>query len=472
VGRDGPTGPGVRASSLRLAEQPAWSRAAAAGPPVVGQPEDDSGAAAPSPARPITDPEALAVIVSADGVGPVILERLLATFGGPNEVLAVARGRDGAAAVRAASRDPVGQGLSMSEAASEALAVAARRADHVLETLRTADVAPLGMDDPAFPERLRRIELPPRVLFVRGDVAALTAESVVAVVGTRRPTDGGRRTASRIGAALARAGALVVSGLAVGIDGAAHAAVVAEGRRTVAVIGGGHARLFPRAHDRLSNAIVDSGGAVVSEHGPGTTPSQGTFPRRNRIISGLADAVVVVEAAARSGALLTASWAMEQGRECFFVPGAIDAPQSAGCLAWLRDYAGVARIVAGVPQLLEDLGLVASAAFPVPPSRRVLVPPARPLRAASRAARRVELSPREDRIARSLAAGAATADELVATTGMPIAAVLAGLTALEAAGLAVGAYGRYRTAGYLAFAEVGREPSEPGDAAEPADPAA
>ena len=446
MGRDGPTGPVLRGSAHRAGESP------------------ESYA-------PLADREALAVIVSADGVGPIILERLLAACGNPNAILALARRRDGAAAVRAASRDPEGQGLAMSESAAEALAVAARRVEVVLKDLRAAGVVPLAMNDPGFPERLRRIELPPRVLFVRGEIEALSAEAAVAVVGTRRPTDSGRRTASRIGAALARAGALVVSGLAVGIDGAAHAAVVAEGRRTVAVIGGGHARLFPRSHDRLADAIVDAGGAVVSEHAPGTMPSKGTFPRRNRIISGLADAVVVVEAGATSGALLTASWAMEQGRECFFLPGAIDAPQSAGCLAWLRDYEGVAHVVAGVPQLLEDLGLMASAAFPVPAPRRLLVPPSRPVRSPSRAARRVELSPREDRIARALLDGAATADELVALTGMPIAAVLAGLTALEAAGLAEGAYGRYRVAGFLAIADPGpapRGPSAPPGAAEPA----
>jgi len=479
VGRDGPTGPARRASGHVLAE---WSGRSPCDNPGSDGPNrgggdgrDGRGDGGPDPrgsAGRLADREALAVIVSADGVGPIILERLLAAFGGPNEILAVARGRDGAAALRAASRDPGGPGLAMSESASEALAVAARRVEAILAGFRAAGVVPLGIDDPDFPERLRLIELPPRVLFVRGDVTSLGAAAAVAVVGTRRPTDGGRRTASRIGAALARAGALVVSGLAVGIDGAAHAAVVAEGRRTVAVIGGGHGRLFPRSHDRLADAIVDAGGAVISEHSPGTMPSKGTFPRRNRIISGLADAVVVVEAGATSGALLTASWAMQQGRECFFVPGLIDAPQSAGCLAWLRDYGGEARIVAGVPQLLEDLGLMASAAFPAPAPRRLLVPPSRPLRAPSPAARRVELAPREDDIARGLLAGAATADELVAMTGMPIAAVLAGLTALEAAGLAMGAYGRYRPAGFLAIADPGTGGGSTPEAAESADPAA
>jgi DNA processing protein len=419
----------------------------------------------------LADRDALAVIATADGLGPVTLERLLAAFGGPNQVLEVARGTSGVERLKAASREPGGPGNAMSDGAAEALAVAARRPGILLAEMRAAGVAALGLDDPGYPARLRQIELPPHVLFVRGNVEALETGDAVAVVGTRRPTDAGRRIAARIGAALSRAGALVVSGLAVGIDGAAHAAVVAEGGRTVAVIGGGHDRLFPRVHDRLADAIVAGGGAVISEHPPGTSPTRGTFPRRNRIISGLVDAVVVVEAGARSGALLTAAWALEQGRECFLVPGSIDAPQSTGCLAWLRDYAGAARVVAGIPQLLEDLGLAASAAFPEPRRRSALVPPSMPVRAPSTAARRVELAPHEERIARGLISGGATADELVALTGLTIPAVLAGLTALESAGLAVGGYGRYRPAGHLA-ASVELGPGRPSEPAEPAEPAA
>jgi DNA processing protein len=451
VGREGPIGPPRSADGHHgAAEQPTSLASSAT----------------------LDDRDALAVLASADGLGPVTLERLLAVLGGPQGVLEVARGPSALEALRLASRDPDGPGNAMSKAAAEALAVAARRADAVLAAMRASGVEALALDDPGYPARLRRIELPPRVLFVRGRREALEGPAVVAVVGTRRPTDGGRRTAARIGAALSRAGALVVSGLAVGIDGAAHAAVVAEGGLTVAVIGGGHDRLFPHSHDRLADAIVAGGGAVISEHAPATQPTKGTFPRRNRIISGLADAVVVVEAGARSGALLTAAWALEQGRECFLVPGSIDAPQSAGCLAWLRDYGGVVRIVAGVPQLLEDLELAAAAAFAGLVPGTAVVPPSRPVRAPTAAARRLELAPREAQIATGLAAGAATADELVAVTGLAIGAVLAGLTALEAQGLATGAYGRYRPAGFLAaayaVADVGRHQPHRGEPSEPA----
>ena len=200
--------------------------------------------------------------------------------------------------------------------------------------------------------------MPPHVLFVSGDVAALSAVHAVAVVGTRRPTEAGRLIAARIGAAIARTGAAVVSGLAVGIDGAAQAAVASEGGITVAVLGSGHGRLYPRAHANLARSIVAHGGAIVSELVPDATPTASAFPRRNRLISGLSDATIVVEAAEKSGALITAGWALEQGRECYMVPGPIGEPRSAGCLSWLREYPDEVRIVAGIPELIEDLGLL------------------------------------------------------------------------------------------------------------------
>ena len=140
------------------------------------------------------------------------------------------------------------------------------------------------LDDPGYPARLRAIEMPPHVLFVEGDLAALNADRAVAVVGTRRATEAGRRIAARIGAAIASTGASVVSGLAVGIDGAAQAAVTAVRGRTVAVLGSGHARLYPRAHAMLARSIVATGGAIVSEMSPSTDnlpPSSGDQPLQN-----------------------------------------------------------------------------------------------------------------------------------------------------------------------------------------------
>ncbi len=395
------------------------------------------------------DRAALAVLASVTGLGPVTLGRLVAVVGSPTNVLGVARAADGAAALIDATRDPDVPRTALQEGIATAIVVAAGRHDEIVRGIEQLDLRLVALADPEYPSRLRATEFPPPLLFVRGDPRALSADRVVGIVGTRRPTDAGRRTASRIASSVARAGALVVSGLAVGIDGAAHAAAVAEGRPTVAFIGGGHDRLFPRAHDRLADAIADSGGAVVSEYAPGIEPSRGTFPRRNRLISGSSDAVIVVEAPARSGALVTASWALEQGRECYAVPGSIDAPASAGCLALLRDWPDLVHVVAGIPQLLEDLGLAPEAAFEDESRRRTPVVRSTGRPASPEAA--LAAMPSQDvAVAAALLRGAAIVDEIVAVSGQPVAAVLAALTRLEAGGVAVGRYGRYVVAGALA----------------------
>lgn len=404
------------------------------------------------------DREALAVLVSVDRLGPMTLARLLGVCPSPAELLERAGQRDGQAAVDAlvAAADPVDRWIADGVAAG--LVKAARDRAAILERIAAMGLQIVVEADADYPVRLRTIELPPPVLFVQGERSALEGAHAVAVVGTRRPTEAGRRTASRIGAALARAGAVVVSGLALGIDGEAHAAVVGAGGQTVAFIGGGHARLFPLAHDRLAEAIVASGGAIVSEHAPDTEPTKGTFPRRNRLISGSADAVVVVEAGARSGALLTASWALEQGRECFLVPGSIDAPMSAGCLGFLRDWPEAARIVAGIPQLLDDLGLSAEAALPAPVDAvpRAIGRPSSSVSPVSVAAALAAVGAADEPVARAMARGAATVDELVAITGRTVPAVLASLTRLETAGLVGAAHGRYRPIGSFGAA-VGAE---------------
>jgi DNA processing protein len=385
--------------------------------------------------------DALIVLACVEGIGPVTLARLIDRLGSAREVLATAAGRHGSARLVEASRDG-GDWAAMDGPAAEALvaAVGDGRPERLLRGLERPDLRAVTLHDADYPSRLRAIDVPPHVLFLRGDAAALDQPASIAVVGTRRASEAGRRIAARIGAALSRAGAAVISGLAIGIDGAAHAAVVAEHGRTVGVLGGGHDRLYPPAHRRLAATIVSEGGAIVSELPPQIEPAAGTFPRRNRVISGLADAVVVVEAPARSGALLTAGWALAQGRGCYLVPGPLDSPQAAGCLSFLREYPNEARIVAGIPQLIEDLG-IARLVDPLDPSRH-LEPPV--------AAVILELGEGARRVAAAMVGGHTTADELVAATDLPIAAVLASITLLENRGLAVGAYGRYRPAGRLA----------------------
>jgi len=403
------------------------------------------------------DREALAVLLSVDGLGPLTLGRLVDCLGSPAAILEVAAGANGAATLMESSKPADGEWRTMPHKVADAIAAAAGDRARILDEVLRSGVQVVARGDAEYPSRLLEIDIPPPALFVRGSLRSLSVQHVVAVVGTRRPSPAGRRIASRIGAALARAGATVVSGLAIGIDGAAHAACVTEQVPTVAFIGGGHARLFPKAHDRLADAIVDGGGAVASEYAPMVEPSRGTFPQRNRLISGASQAVIVVEAGARSGALVTASWALEQGRDCFLVPGSIDAPTSAGCNGFLRDWHGLAKIVSGIPQLLDDLGLLAEAALPQRGDGRIVVGSTVRLPSA-----RAVLSGRDAAqvaVAEALVHGAVTVDELVAVTRLSVGAVLGALTRLEAARLARPIHGRYEPIGALAAADPAADPA-------------
>lgn len=388
----------------------------------------------------IGERDAWAVLASVHGLGPVTFGLMLREHGSAGRVVELATSPAGRRLIR---DGPHGGRTRLSEEMVETLGRIAADPDPVLAGLQAAGTSVLTIDDEAYPARLRAIAEPPPVLFVRGDPASLGTPRAVGIVGTRRPTEAGRRVAARIADAVARLGAVVVSGLAIGIDGAAHAAVVSAGLPTVAVLGSGHDRLFPKAHRRLAATIIESAGAIVSELPPDAGPTKGTFPRRNRLISGLAEATVVVEAAEGSGALITARWALEQGRGCFVVPGSIDAPKSAGCLAFLREFTGEARIVAGVPELIDDLEL-AEADLEADSRTRPGAP--------SRDAIMAILGRSEAVVAGALADGATTIDELADRTGLPVSSVLGTLTMLEIRGLVVSAYGRYRPAGVLAAA--------------------
>lgn len=209
-------------------------------------------------------------------------------------------------------------------------------------------------DDPDYPPLLREISDPPVALYVAGD-PTLLARAQIAIVGARHPTPGGRENARAFAQALARAGLVVTSGLALGIDGAAHQGALAAGGATVAVTGTGLDRVYPPAHRELAHAIVRTG-ALVSEFPLGTPPRAENFPVRNRLISGLALGVLVIEAAAHSGSLITARCALEQGREVFAVPGSIHSPLSRGCHALIRDGA---KLVETAEDVLEELGPLA-----------------------------------------------------------------------------------------------------------------
>ena len=202
--------------------------------------------------------------------------------------------------------------------------------------------------DTRYPELLRHIAVPPMGLWVLGPLEVQAR--AIALVGTRRPSPYGRRVAGRLAADLAAEGVVVVSGLALGIDGEAHEGAISTGR-TWAVLGSGLDRVHPASHRGLARRIIQAGGCLISEYPPETEPAPWRFPARNRIVSGLCQGTVVIEAPARSGALLTAGHALEQDREVMAVPGPVDSPGSAGPHALMRDGARPVRDAADV--LLE-----------------------------------------------------------------------------------------------------------------------
>jgi DNA processing protein len=303
-------------------------------------------------------------------------------------------------------------------------------------------MTPLDAD---FPARLRDLDPPPLMISGRGSADALRGSRAVAVVGTRRPTISGRALTTRVAIRLVECRATVISGLAVGIDGAAHAATVQNGGCTVAVIGAGHDSPGPRAHARLRAEIVESGGALISEYHPATGARKGTYPRRNRIIAALGDATIVVEAPVRSGARITAGLALELGRPVFIAPGRIGDWATAGSLALLRETP--ARPLVGLDEMVEDLGY--------------LDPPADATTTAASGAdlgmahRSTEtllqmLGPTEQTVARSLLESPAGLDALVARTGLPPAVVSSAVTLLLMRGWAQSVGPAYMVAGALA----------------------
>lgn len=285
-------------------------------------------------------------LLRAPGLGTRGRRALLERFGGIDAVFAASR--EGlAAALETATGEP---------ARRDALAAllagpdAARLAPD-LDWLAADGHHLLTWTDPDYPPLLREIADAPVALYVRGDRAALSTPQL-AIVGSRNATLVGRQNATAFARDLARAGLTITSGLALGIDAAAHRGALEAGGRTVAVAGHGLDRIYPPAHRALAQAIAQSG-AIVSEFPIGTPPLPGNFPVRNRIISGLSAGVLVVEAALKSGSLITARLAAEQGREVYALPGSIHSPLARGCHALIREGA---KLVEEAEHVLEELG--------------------------------------------------------------------------------------------------------------------
>ena len=303
------------------------------------------------PAAP-DDPElgAWLHLLHSPGVGREAARRLLARFLSPQAAIA---------APVDALRDCVD--------APTALALASPpdgHADRLAATLAWRAAAPgrrvLLLGDADYPPPLLHSADPPLLLYLQGD-AALLSTPCLAMVGSRRPTAQGRDNARRFAEALAGQGWTIVSGLAAGVDGAAHEGALAAGGRTIAVVGTGIDRVYPPSHRALAHRIAETG-LLVSEYCLGTPPLSANFPQRNRIIAGLSRGTLVVEAALRSGSLITARLASEAGRDVLAIPGSILAPQSAGCHALIRQGAA---LVDSPEQVADELGPLQPAALPV-----------------------------------------------------------------------------------------------------------
>ncbi|HVN53887.1 MAG TPA: DNA-processing protein DprA [Anaerolineaceae bacterium] len=279
------------------------------------------------------------------------------------------------------------------------------------EKIRQAQIEVVTWDDEDYPGRLKEIDQPPPLLYTRGGFQP-EDEWAVAIVGTRRITPYGRQVAEDAGAFLARNKVTVVSGLARGVDATAHDAALKAGGRTIAVLGSGVDRIYPPENGRLAERIVAQG-AVVSDYAPGTPPDAANFPPRNRIISGLSLATIVIEAGDESGALITATFAAEQGREVFAVPGNIFAPQSKGANRLIRDGA---RPLLKMEEILEALELTQVSEHQ---AARTLIP----------------ADDSEAEILKVLGAELVHIDEIRAQLDLPIEKVSATLTMMELKGM-------------------------------------
>jgi DNA processing protein len=250
------------------------------------------------------------------GIGAVRLQALLDYFGDPQ------------VAWQAPADALLNAGLSQKIVENLVHLRATLDLEKVMDRLDYLKITVITREEELYPRRLKEIEQPPPVIYVRGDILP-EDDFAVAVVGTRRITVYGRQVAEEIGTFLARNGITVVSGLARGIDAVAHDSAIKAGGRSFAILGCGVDRIYPPEHQHLADRIIECG-ALISDYAPGTPPDAINFPPRNRIISGLSLATVVVEAGETSGALITATFAAEQGRDVLAVPGNINAPQSKG----------------------------------------------------------------------------------------------------------------------------------------------
>ena len=284
----------------------------------------------------------------APGVGDTTARRLLAAFGLPDQVFAQSQSALRQVVTPAQSLALLTPPASWSAQCHLTRAWLAEAEGRSIVTLA----------DAAYPRVLLEMSDPPLLLYLQGRTDLLVHPQCLAVVGSRNPTPQGELTAHDMSRALAAAGVCIVSGLALGVDGAAHSGALDAAGATIAVVGTGLDRVYPRRHLALAHRIAQTG-LLVSEFALGSSPAPANFPKRNRIIAGLSQGTLVVEAALASGSLITARLAAEMGREVFAIPGSIHAPQAKGCHALIRQGA---KLVETAQDVLEDMRMQASAA--------------------------------------------------------------------------------------------------------------
>jgi DNA processing protein len=351
----------------------------------------------------MTETEACIALNMVPRMGPVRMRKLLARFGSPSKILHAP-----AAALQEA--DGVGGEAARSIANwKETVAL-----EEELARIEKAGVRVLTWADDDYPEMLREIHDPPIALYMLGSLTARHRHAI-GVVGTRKPTHYATDCAKKLSYQLATAGITVVSGLARGVDTFAHQAALAAKGRTIAVIGSGLGRLYPPENRELASRIAAEGGAVLSEFPMLTGADKQTFPMRNRIISGLSFGLLVVEAGVRSGALISANQAGDQGRSIYAVPGRIDNPNALGSNRLIQQGA---KLLLSASDILDDLGVL----FPQKPE---LAPPSLP----------EGLGRPETSILEALQTDELTVDEIIAKSGLLPHEVSASLLALEIRGL-------------------------------------
>ena len=285
--------------------------------------------------------------------------------------------------------------------------------DIEIELCRQNNISILTDFEAHYPKLLREIFDPPAILYYRGSF--LPQDSIsIAIVGTRHATAYGRAQAERLASELSRAGFTTISGLARGIDSAAHRGALNAGGRTIAVLGSGLLSIYPPEHRQLANEVAQNG-VLLSESPPRSKPLSGSFPQRNRIITGLSLGVIVVEAADRSGALISARHAMEQNREVFAVPGRVDLRTSRGCHRLLRDGA---KLVETADDVLEELGPLAEA---VPREDGLIV----------RHPAELQLNEQEKKVLTAIDQDNTSIDQIALDSGLPMGRVLSTISVLE-----------------------------------------